>query len=63
MVLLTDELVEKLAIAYAQAYLTQTLQKGPEKAWDNSTIRSFLKCYDYASYQIPIEYEDFDQHF
>lgn len=23
----------------------------------------FLKAYDYASYQMPIEYEGFDEHF
>ena len=60
---MSDELIEKLATAYAQAYLTQTLQEDPQKAWDNSTIRSFLKCYDYVTHQMPIEYESFDEHF
>ena len=60
---MSNELVQKLAIAYAQAYLSQILQQDAEKAWDNNTIRSFLKCYDYAVYQMPIEHEDFNEHF
>lgn len=59
---MSNELVQKLAIAYAQAYLSQVLQEDPKKARDNDTIRSFLKCYDYAVYQMPIEYEGFDEH-
>lgn len=60
---MSNELVQKLAIAYAQAYLSQILKENPKKALDNDTLRSFLKCYDHAVYQIPIEYEDFDEHF
>lgn len=60
---MSDSVIHELAVAYAQAYLNQILQENPDKVWDNDTIRSFLKCYDYAAYQMPIEYENSDEHF
>ncbi|MDF2885839.1 MAG: hypothetical protein K0R23_224 [Lacrimispora sp.] len=52
--------VYDLAIAYAQAKLIKYQQDNPEENGHDSELRAFVKSYNYALQQIPIEYEDMD---
>ena len=60
---MSDFAIHDLAVAYAQAKLLQYQQEHPKDSLSNDELRFFLKAYDYASYQMPIEYEGFDEHF
>lgn len=60
---MSDDLIRALAIAYAQTKLIQYQREHPENSFCDDEIRLFLKAYDYAGYQIPIEHKDFDEHF
>ena len=52
---MSDTLVEKLAIAYAQAKLIQHQQEHPEDSGYSNEIRKFLKWYHFAKIHIPEE--------
>lgn len=58
-----EKLNHELAIAYAQAKLIKRQQDSSEDNGCNSELRSFLKSYYYAAYQLPIENDDLDEYF
>jgi len=60
---MNDKIIHDLAIAYAQAKLLKMQQDEPENNGLNSELRSYIKAYYYACYQIPIEDEDIDEKF
>lgn len=57
---MNDKTVHDLAVAYAQAKLLVSLQENPGQAGYNETLRAFVKDYNYAAYQIPLEDEEID---
>lgn len=61
--MLSDSVVHDLAVAYAQVKLIQEQQRDPGLSGYDDEIRSFLKHYNHARYQIPIECEDLDECF
>lgn len=60
---MSDELVQKLAIAYAQVKLVQEQQQHPEKSGYDEEVRFFLKQYNYACHQIHDQSNDLDEYF
>lgn len=60
---MSNELVQKLAIAYAQAKLFQSQQEHPEKSLCDEEVRSFLKWYNYADHQIRSQCDDLDEYY
>lgn len=60
---MNEKVFHDLAVAYAQAKLLQFQQKHPEESCSDTELRSFLKAYNYALYQLPIEDNDLDEHF
>lgn len=60
---MTDKTIHDLAVAYAQAKLIQSQQMHPEQNGYDEELRSFLKNYNYALHQLPVEYDSLDEHF
>lgn len=58
-----DKTFHDLAVAYAQAKLIQSQQMHPDQNGYDEELRSFLKSYNYALYQLPIESDALDEHF
>lgn len=58
-----EKTIHDLAIAYAQVKLLRIQREYPDRDGSNSELRSFVKAYCYARYQIPLEYEDLDEIF
>lgn len=60
---MTDQTIHDLAVAYAQTKLMVYLQQNPDQAGYDETLRSFVKSYNHALYQIPIEHQELDEAF
>lgn len=57
------QVIHDLAVAYAQAKLMVYLQQNPDAADYDETVRLFVKSYNQAVYQIPIEDKELDEAF
>lgn len=55
-----NELVQKLAIAYAQVKLLRHQEEYPEGSGYSDEIRHFLKWYHFAAIHIPEEDKEID---
>ncbi len=60
---MNDKTIHDLAVAYAQTKLLLFLQENPDQADYNETLRAFVKDYNHAVYQIPLEDEETDEAF
>lgn len=58
-----DKMIHDLAIAYAQVKLIQFQQEHPDRNMTDEELCSFLKSYNYARCQLPIEYDGLDEPF
>lgn len=52
-----------LAVAYAQAKLIKRQQENPNEDLLDSELRFYIKAFNYAMYQLPIEDKDLDERF
>ncbi len=61
--LMDEKVRHDLAIAYAQVKLLRFQREYPKEDFMENEVRTFLKAYNYAYYQLEIEWEDLDECF